>query len=98
DFEPRYKLASVYRRLERTAEAEIQTSRFEHLQRCRQEFARLHEEAFADMKNADLRYQLGKIACELYRFDLAQVWFEASLAINPQHVLAHQALAALQQR
>jgi tetratricopeptide (TPR) repeat protein len=42
--------------------------------------------------NADLRYQLGLLARQLGREDLAVSWFTAALAIDPTHTDAQSAL------
>lgn len=97
EFEPRYQLTNIYRRLGRAEDADRQMEQFQQLQQARKEFATLHEAAFADVGNADLRFQLGEIACQLYKFALAETWYEAALAINPQHASARQALYELRE-
>ncbi|MCA9121225.1 MAG: tetratricopeptide repeat protein [Planctomycetaceae bacterium] len=56
------------------------------------EFSRLNTEAIYQPLNSDLRYQLGVLALELSRPDLAEGWFRATLALAPDHEQAAKAL------
>ena len=51
--------------------------------------------AFADTSDAELRCRLGQVALELDRPELARGWFQASLAIDPQHQDAQRSLRQL---
>lgn len=92
EFDARYRLAISLRRAGDTAEAEREMAEYQRLQTLRRKFTDLHEEAFAEIHNADLRFQLGQLSLELKRPDLAGVWFRAAVAIDPEHAEAQSAL------
>ena len=96
DYRLRYQLANVYRRLGNDHEAELQTSEMTRLQKLSDEFTALHEMAFSDTANAELRFRLGQIADELQKHDLAAVWYRAALGIDPSHTAARTALQRAQ--
>ncbi len=95
EYEVRYQLAGVYRRLGRTADADAQLAEMERLQALRKEFTDLHYQAFRDTQDAGLRYRLGVLARELHKPELAATWFEAALALDPMHAQAAAALSEL---
>jgi tetratricopeptide (TPR) repeat protein len=95
EYEVRYQLAGVYRRLGRAAEADAQIDEMERLQKLRKEFTELHYQAFRDTQDAELRYRLGELARQLDKPDLAATWFEAALALDPAHPKAAGALEEL---
>ena len=64
----------------------------------REKFSQLHQDAAADLTNVDVRYAMGETALELGRPDLAAVWFQSVLNINPEHAQATAALQAVVQQ
>jgi tetratricopeptide (TPR) repeat protein len=80
-----YKLSQAYRRLGKEAQAKEHADIAEQLRQLRLEFSRLHATAAAEPDNADVRCRIGVLAKQLDRSDLARVWFEAALSIDPRH-------------
>jgi len=95
DFVPRYKLSNVYARLGRKSDAEAQ---LEKMHENRKRYDRLHalqNKAMTEPQNANLRYEMGTAALELGRPELARVWFNAALGLDPEHQAARNALKSL---
>jgi tetratricopeptide (TPR) repeat protein len=67
----------------------------EELRGLRDRFTKLHTQAIKNADDVDLRYQLGELARQLDKPLLAVSWFEAALALDPQHEKARQALQGL---
>jgi tetratricopeptide (TPR) repeat protein len=85
DYTVRFKLERAYRRLGDTQRADQQARIAAEMKRLREQFSKLHETAAAEPNNADVRCQLGILAGRMDRPDLARVWFQAALAIDPEH-------------
>lgn len=94
DYRIRYKLSQAYSRLGQTEQADQQAEKAKQLREMRARFADLHAQASVDTGNAELRYQLGVLASQLGRSDLAVSWFTDALALDPNLT---QASTALQQ-
>jgi tetratricopeptide (TPR) repeat protein len=95
DFTLRFKLSQAYRRLGREAEAEEQAGLSEELRGLRYRFSELHEEAINKPLDPEVRYQLGLLAQQLEQPQLAVSWFRATLALDPHHQPAQQALESI---
>lgn len=95
DFEVRYKLAQALRLAGRAADAEREDRRATELRELRTRFTDLHDRAMKAPTDAQVRCDLGKVALELGRDDLAAMWFEAALAIDGNRNDAREALIAL---
>ena len=80
-----YKLVQAYRGLELEKEAAEALKLYEPLRAKRERFSNLHVEAVSQPDNADTRYELGSLALELGEGKLAIAWFNAALAIDPEH-------------
>ncbi|MCY2992599.1 MAG: tetratricopeptide repeat protein [Planctomycetota bacterium] len=91
EYPVRLQLAQTYQLLGRTQQAAAETRIVQELQQLRKKFTELHEQAFRDVANAELRYQLGLVAGQLDKPLLAISWFEAALALDPQHQAAQKA-------
>jgi tetratricopeptide (TPR) repeat protein len=77
---------------------ELAESHFQQMQRLktlRLEFNRMHLRAIEDPSDDDARYQLGLMALQLGKPQLAHRWFATTLAMNPNHTLAREALQKL---
>jgi tetratricopeptide (TPR) repeat protein len=98
DYTARFKLAQVYQGLGNADLAKTTLAEAEKLKVLREKFSRLHQEAAADLTNVDVRYAMGETALELGRPDLAAVWFQSVLNINPEHAQAATALQAVMQQ
>ena len=85
DYTVRFKLERAYRRMGDSQHADEQAGIASEIKRVREQFSNLHETAAAEPRNADVRCQLGVLAQQLDRPDLARVWFQAALAIDPRH-------------
>jgi lipoprotein NlpI len=91
----RYRLAQVYRRLGRDAQAEEQAATMRELRELGKQFTKLHERAFNDVSDPQLRYEIGVMANQLGRPLLARTWFEAALTLDPGHQASRDALREL---
>lgn len=87
------KLMQAFRRLGDEARVRELAGQAEHLKKLWTEFSELHAQAADQPDNADVRCRLGMLARELDRPDLARSWFEAALAIQPNHAEALRQLA-----
>jgi len=92
DYAVHYRLSQAYRRAGRAAEAEQHARAAEELRKIRLEFSNLHAKAAQEPNNAEVRCRIGVLAMQLDRPDLARVWFQAALAINPSHEEARRNL------
>ncbi len=92
DFRVHHKLSQVYARLGQTERARAASEEAARIRDLRARFADLHGQVSGNTDNADLRYQLGLLARQLGREDLAVSWFTAALAIDPTHTDAQSAL------
>lgn len=91
-YEVHYKLAQAYKRLGKSDLAQKEVKAMQESREIRTRFAKLHERAIADPTNADIRYELGQVALEFGKPELARSWFLATLAMVPDHAGARQAL------
>ena len=80
-----YKLVQAYRGLGLEKEAAEALKVYEPLRAKRERFSDLHIEAVSQPDNPDTRYELGKLALELGEGKLAIAWYNAALAIDPEH-------------
>ncbi len=87
------KLMQAFRRLGDEARVRELAAQAEKLKKLWTEFSELHAQAADQPDNADVRCRLGVLARELDRPDLARSWFEAALAIQPNHAEALRQLA-----
>jgi len=90
-----FQLIKALRSTGHAAEADALAPRLAELNRLMDEFAALHLEAFNDVSNADLRFQIGQIALRLDRPKLARSWLQAALAIDADHPAARKLLAEI---
>ena len=95
DYHVRYKLSQAYQRLGKESLAREEAQASQALRELLERFAKLHEQAIADPANVELRYQLGVVANQLDKRELARSWFTAVLALDPDHAGARQALEAM---
>lgn len=79
------KLMQAFRRLGDEARVRELARKADALKKLWTEFSELHAQASEQPDNADVRCRLGVLARELDRPDLARSWFEAALAIQPNH-------------
>jgi len=90
-----FHLSQAYSRLGEQQQAAHELQLMQQAQALEREFTELHEAAAEDPNNVEARFRIGQIAVQLGRPDLAEVWFHAALALQPDHVQARAALARL---
>ena len=95
DYTARFKLAQVYQAQGNSELAKASLERAEELKALREQFSRLHQEAAADLTNVDTRNAMGETALQLGRPDLAAVWFQSVLNIDPENEQAKTRLQAV---
>lgn len=95
DYQARFQLAQAYRRLGNREQAEKHNQLAEQIKQIRLEFSELHQRAAEQPSDAEVRYRLGHIAQQLDQPDLARLWLQAALALDPQHEPARRELAHL---
>ena len=95
NFEILFQLVKALRLAGRVADADAKSGRLAELERLVDEFAKLNATALSDVGDADLRFQLGELALQIDRPDLARTWLEAALAIDPDYVDASNLLKEL---
>jgi tetratricopeptide (TPR) repeat protein len=95
DYRARYKLAQAYRQLGDDESADKEMALAEDLRKLWRKFSELHLDAVEQPVNARLRYEIGQLARQLDRPDLAKNWFRAALLIDPELSEALDALKSL---
>lgn len=95
DFSAQFKLARVYQRLGRVAEADRLMVEVDKNRKLRESFADLHEKATQNPRDPEVRFQLGETARKLQLFELADMWYKAALGLNPRMTKAATALKEL---
>ncbi len=95
NFEILFQLVKALRQAGRISEADEKSGRLDELEGLVDEFARLNAIAFRDLGDAQLRFQLGQLAQKMDRPELARLWLEAALAIDPDLVGARNLLNEL---
>ena len=95
NFEILFQLVKALRQAGRNSEADEKSGRLAELEALVDEFARLNAMAFRDLGDAPLRFQLGQLAQQMDRPELARTWLEAALAIEPDLVNARNLLKKL---
>jgi len=92
DFQAHFQLAKAYQAVGQKEFAEKHFERMQELRALRERFSKLHTLAVDNPQDAELRYQLGVVAVELGKPELARTWFVATLGLNPKHTGALKAL------
>jgi tetratricopeptide (TPR) repeat protein len=88
----RTQLAQALGRIGESEASREQTKIAEDLQQKWQRFSDLQLDAINNQTDPTIRYQIGTLAKELGKPELAVVWFKAALAIDPSNRLAASAL------
>ena len=92
DRDVHFQLSQAYRVQGTTSEADRAMERMLEIQSMEQEFSRLHDQAASEIDNPEIRYQTGVLAERLGKRKLAEIWFRAALAIDPNHAKSSKAL------
>lgn len=93
DHGTRTQLAQVLGRIGLEEEADKHSQRAEELQSLWQRFSDLQIDAINERTNAAIRFEIGQLADQLGRPELADSWFKAALAIDPHMTAASEALS-----
>lgn len=80
-----YKLAEAYRGVGDTANAEKYIAMSDQLRQKRERFSELNTDAIAEPTNIAMRLELGELAEEIGRPELAVAWYQAVLQLEPMH-------------
>ncbi|MBC8352396.1 MAG: tetratricopeptide repeat protein [Planctomycetes bacterium] len=88
DYIVRLQLAQTYHRLGRTEEAKQHSEIGRGFREMWNRFADLHEQAVRKPSDAAIRFEMGKLAMELDRPDLAKEWFRATMYLDSGHAQA----------
>jgi tetratricopeptide (TPR) repeat protein len=92
----RYKLAQAYGQLGKEDLAKQEMDKASYWKELRLRFAKLNNDAINRPSDAGLRYELGKLARQLGKPELAAMWYQASLNIESGNADVIKALAELQ--
>jgi tetratricopeptide (TPR) repeat protein len=95
EYRVRYQLSQAYQRLGEEELAQEQIEAMKNLRTLRERFTKLHEQAIADPADVETRYELGVVAARLDKPELAHGWFTMTLAMDPNHAGAREALEAM---
>ncbi len=93
DHAARTQLAQVLGRMGLDEESKKHSRRADELQKLWERFSDLQIDAINRMTDAQVRYEIGTLAKQLGKPELAVVWFKAALAIDPGYSDAAQALS-----
>ena len=93
EFRVRYRLAQAYQRLGESELAEEQMGQMQELRDLRRRFTDLHAEAIKNPADVEIRYQLGVLADQLGKPELARTWYAAVIGMDPEHEDARKALS-----
>jgi tetratricopeptide (TPR) repeat protein len=92
DYRVHSDLAQAYERLGQRERAREEADIYREIRDLITRFTKLHRQAIAEPANADIRYQLGQVALQFGKPELARSWFLATLAMAPDHAGAREAL------
>lgn len=92
----RMQFSQVLGRLGREEDSKLQSDRAAELEKLWQRFSDLQIEAINRATDAPIRYEIGLLAKQLGKPELAISWLKAALAIDPGMSLAGEALAAME--
>ena len=87
-----YKLAEAYRGVGDNENAEKYIAMSDSLRQKRERFSKLNTDAIGEPTNIDMRMELGQLAEEIGKPELAIGWFQAVLQLDPTHEAATQNL------
>ncbi|MCY2965743.1 MAG: tetratricopeptide repeat protein [Planctomycetota bacterium] len=90
-----YQYGQALERAGRKEDAQREFDLFNQWRKVEHEFSELHNAASADAENAELRVQLGRLAEKLRKPELAETWYKAALAIEPNLESARKGLSTL---
>ncbi len=80
-----YKLAEAYRGVGDSENAEKYIALSDELRQKRERFSKLNTDAIAEPTNIEMRFELGQLAEEIDKPQLAVGWYQAVLQLDPMH-------------
>jgi len=92
----RTQLAQLLERMGRSEEAAKEVQEADQLQQRWQRFSDLQMDAINQPTNGEVRYEIGQLASQLGKPQLALTWYRAALAIDPTMAKAGEAALRLQ--
>lgn len=92
-----FQLSQAYLKQGESAKAAEQLQLMAEASRLETEFSALHAAAAREPTNADVRYRTGVLAQKLGKPELARIWLQAALSIEPDHDEARAAMSHLEQ-
>ncbi len=98
DFTARFKLSRAFAQSGDEARAAEQLATMNQIKAIRREANEVYQHAVGHPRDADARFRLGILSEKLHRPDLARMWYQAVLSIDPTHAPAQTALAGLAPR
>ncbi|MEC7566257.1 MAG: tetratricopeptide repeat protein [Planctomycetota bacterium] len=90
-----FKLSNVHRQLGQTSQAQTVLEQHEHIKQLKIQYIEQNVRAAQAPGDAEIRFELGQIAQQLFDTEAAVSWYRAALALNPEHTQAQAALAEL---
>jgi len=90
-----FKLSNVHRQLGNADEAATVLAQHEQIKKLKIQYIEKNVMAAQVPTDANIRFELGKIAEQLYDLPAAASWYQAALALDPNHQAATAALNGL---
>ena len=95
DFGARFKLSQALAQSGDEARANAELAAMNQIKEVRREAAEVYQQALRQPRDVEARFRLGVLCEKLHRPDLARMWYQAALAIDPAHQPASTASKAL---
>ncbi len=80
-----YKLAEAYRGIGDNINAEKYIAQSDSLRQKRERFSKLNTDAIGEPTNVEMRLELGQLAEEIGKPEIAMGWYQAVLQLDPTH-------------
>lgn len=95
DFTARFKLSRAFAQSGDEARAAEQLGAMNQIKEIRREANSVYQHIVGHPRDADARFRMGVLSEKLNRPDLARMWYQAALSIDPAHTPAQTALTGL---
>jgi tetratricopeptide (TPR) repeat protein len=95
DFTARFKLSQAFAQSGDEPHAAEQLTAMNQIKEIRREANQVYQQAVGHPRDAEARFRLGLLSEKLNRPDLAHMWYQAVLSIDPNHSPAQTALTNL---
>jgi len=87
-----FQLSQALRLAGMVDQADDELRQMQEIQALEREFSDLHDTAAKQPNDPKIRFRTGELALRLGKPKLAQIWFRAALAIDPNHAQARAAI------